>query len=265
MTFSFSFGFGGQRRATDLILYIFSAKVKIQEFSGMGYTSRMQKFAVIFFGTPGSGKGMQADLLAEKYSLIHFDSGKVLRGILYDPGAQKDPVIARERKLNDGGILNTPSWVLGIFKKRAREISKSGYGIVYSGSPRTLYEAEGLLPVLEKEYGRENIFIFFFKVPPEMAAKRNADRYVCTFCKRPLLTAYYPSKHPTNCPVCAAPLERRKDDDPGKYKVRYQEYVTRTKPVIDFVKRRGYRVDTIDGTPAPYVVFQKIQKRLPKR
>lgn len=225
----------------------------------------MAKIAVILFGTPGSGKGMQADLMADKYGVVHFDSGKVLRGILHDPAAQKDPVIKRERKLNDAGILNTPSWVLGIFKKRTHAISQSGYGIVYSGSPRTLYEVKGLLPFLEKEYGRKNIYVFHLRVAPAVAAKRNADRVVCTFCRRPLLTAYYPSKNPKYCPVCAGPLMRRKDDDPAKYKVRYEEYITRTKPVIEFVKKRGYKIREINGAPAPFQVFRKIAGYLPKQ
>ena len=224
----------------------------------------MRKLAVIFFGTPGSGKGMQADLAADRYNLIHFDSGKVLRAILHDPSAQKDPVVARERKLNDAGILNSPSWVLGIFKRQARAISRSGYGIVYSGSPRTLYEAEGLVPLLEKEYGKKNVFVFHLNVPANTAAKRNADRYVCTFCRKPLLTAYYPSKQPKNCPLCGGRLQRRIDDNPEKYKVRYNEYVTRTKPVMEFMKRRGYKVHVIDGSPSPSKVAEKVAKFLPR-
>lgn len=220
----------------------------------------MKKIAVILFGSPGSGKGMQADLLADKYTLIHFDSGKVLRSILHDPKAQKDPVLKKEKALNDAGILNTPSWVLGIFKKRARAISKSGFGIVYSGSPRTLYEGEGLMPVLEKEYGKKNIFVLHLDVPLAAAAARNKVRVVCTTCRRPLLTAFYPIKNPKNCPVCGGVLKRRIDDDPEKFKVRSKEYLTRTKPVMDLIKKRGYRISKIDGRPAPYLVFQKITK-----
>lgn len=224
----------------------------------------MAKIAVILFGTPGAGKGMQADLAADKYGLVHFDSGKILRAILQDPTAKKDKVLERERKLNEAGILNTPSWVLKMFKQRTSAIAKSGYGVIYSGSPRTLYEAEGLIPFLEKLYGRKNLHVFLLKVPPEQAAKRNADRVVCTVCRRPLLTAYYPSKNPERCPVCAGPLIRRKDDDPSKYKVRFEEYMTRTKPVIAYVKKLGYKVHEVDGTPAPYKVFEKIEKYLPK-
>lgn len=220
----------------------------------------MKKIAVILFGSPGSGKGMQADLLADKYTLIHFDSGKVLRSILHDPAAQKDPVLKRELALNSTGILNTPSWVLGMFKKRTRAISGSGFGIVYSGSPRTIYEGEGLMPVLEKEYGKRNIFVFHLDVPLAAAAARNKVRLVCTTCRRPLLVQYYPVKNPKHCPVCGGVLKRRIDDDPEKFRIRSKEYSTRTKPVMALLKKRGYRIVKVDGTPAPYLVFQKIAK-----
>ncbi len=218
----------------------------------------MKKIAIILYGTPGSGKGMQADLLAGKYGLVHFDSGKLLRSILYNNPAKADPVIKRERELNDRGFLNTPSWVVRVLKKRIQMLANLGYGVVFSGSPRTLYEAEKITPSLEKLYGRKNIYVFALEVPLTVAERRNRYRLVCAVCQRPLLTQYYPVKNPRHCPVCAGPLERRIDDNPSKFKTRAKEYETRTVPVIDYLRRRGYRIKKIDGQPAPYKVFQKI-------
>ena len=220
----------------------------------------MRKVAVVLFGSPGSGKGMQADLLADRLGLIHFDSGKLLRAILSDESVRTDPILKRERKLNDAGILNTPSWVLRIFKERVRLIAKMGYGVAFSGSPRTLYEAEGFIPFLEKLYGRKNVYVFALKVPLATAARRNRLRLVCATCRRPLLLAFYPTKNPRRCPVCAGVLIRRTDDDPAKFKTRAAEYETRTKPVVEYVRRRGYRITVVNGAPAPYKIFEKISK-----
>lgn len=225
----------------------------------------MAKFAVILFGTPGSGKGMQADLIAKSYGLMHVDTGQLIRNVFADPEALRNKTVAREKKLNDAGILNTPSWVLALLKNKVRLFSKSGYGVVFSGSPRTEYEASGLIPFLEKEFGRKNIHIFYLDVPLQTTMKRNKNRLVCTFCKRPLLSAYYPSKNPKNCPVCGGKLQKRKDDTPGVYKVRYNEYVSRTRPAIDIAKKRGYSMTKIDGRPAPFRVFQKISSKLPRK
>ncbi|KKP85420.1 MAG: Adenylate kinase, partial [Candidatus Nomurabacteria bacterium GW2011_GWA1_35_8] len=69
--------------------------------------------AVILFGPPGSGKGTQAQLLADKLNLFHFDTGKYIRDILYNPKLKNNAAIKRERRLNESGQLNTSSWVFG--------------------------------------------------------------------------------------------------------------------------------------------------------
>ena len=45
--------------------------------------------AIIIYGLPGSGKGTQANLLADKLGLIHFDTGKYLERIVHDPANKK--------------------------------------------------------------------------------------------------------------------------------------------------------------------------------
>lgn len=222
----------------------------------------MKKIVIILYGSPGSGKGQQADLLADAFGLMHIDTGKVLRAILSDLSQTKNPVNRREKKLNEAGFLNTPSWVVGILKKRIRMVAKMGYGVVFSGSPRTLYEAKQELPLLETIYGRKAINVFFLRVPFPVAARRNRERYICSICNSSLLTAYYSSKNRTRCPVCAGPLKRRIDDNPEKFAVRTKEYETRTKPAIEYLRERGYRIIKIDGTPAPFKVFQKIVRRI---
>lgn len=117
------------------------------------------KIAAALFGPPGSGKGTQADFLAEEYGLIHLDTGKLIEKTVHDPAKQGDPIIQRERNNFDTGLLVTPEWfVEEIIIREIRANGENGQGIVFSGSPRTLYEAEQMLPALEKYYGHENLF-----------------------------------------------------------------------------------------------------------
>ncbi len=225
----------------------------------------MKKIVIILYGPPGSGKGTQANLLASKLNLIHFDTGKFLESVVHDPARQNEKIIRRERKLFDTGILMTPSFVLHEVERDARRIRKADWGIIFSGSPRTLYEAKGLYPVLEKLYGKKNIFVFELQAPLDYSMKRNSARMECKHCGYNLLTAFYPTKKAKYCPICGGPFYRRSLDKPGIIKVRLEEYRTRTLPVINFAKKRGYRVIALDARPAPYKVLKHILKYLKKK
>ena len=222
----------------------------------------MHKIAVILYGPPGSGKGTQANLLAGKLHLIHFDTGKFFESVLYDPRRQREALIRRERRFFETGKLLTPSFVLREATKRARAIAKAGWGIAFSGSPRTVFEAKGLVPVLAKLYGRKNIFFFVLKVPPAASLRRNSSRLICRVCGAPLLTAFYPSKNPKYCPICGGPFYRRLLDNPETIRVRLKEYESRTEPIFAMVRKWGYRVNEVDGRPAPYKGFRKIYGKL---
>src|SRR6267378_816794 len=129
----------------------------------------MRKIAIIIYGPPGSGKGTQANLLADKLGLIHFDTGKFLESIWYDPKRQKEKLVQREKKIFEGGGLNSSSFVAKEIIKDIKNIFRAGRGLIFSGSPRTVPEAEEEFPVLEKLYGRKNIFTFVLKLSPEMS------------------------------------------------------------------------------------------------
>lgn len=219
-----------------------------------------EHMAVVFYGPPGSGKGTQAQLLADKLHLFHFDTGDYLRKLLNNPKLKNDKNIQRERKLNESGKLNTPSWVLGVIIKQVSELAKLGQSVVFSGSPRNIYEAfgegdhQGLLPFLGKKYDKENVHIFFLDIPDETTVKRNTHRTICSVCKTPLLATY---KQKT-CPFCGGKAEHRVDDSSDIIKQRIKEYHSRTEPVIAESKKRGYNVVRIDGTPAPYKIHEAI-------
>jgi len=222
----------------------------------------MKKIVVILYGPPGSGKGTQANLLASKLDIFHFDTGKFLENAVHDPARQKEKVMKRERILFDKGILMTPSFVLGEVVKEVKRIRAVGLGLVFSGSPRTIYEAEGLMPVLERLYGKKNIFVFELKAPVDFSIRRNGNRLVCKVCGYTLLAQYYPPVKPKYCPVCGGPFYRRTLDNTKTIKVRLKQYADRTEPIFGVLKKRGYKIREIDARPAPYKVFRKIYGQL---
>lgn len=221
----------------------------------------MHKQVVILYGAPGSGKGTQANLLAAKYGLIHFDAGRFLEGIVHDSSRQKDVIIRRERHLFDTGKLMTPRFVLKEVIHQIKRMAHAELGFVSSGSPRTLYEAEGLLPLLEKWYGKKNIHVVVLEVPSAMSLKRNSVRRLCSVCRFPVLVEYYPGKNPASCPLCGGKLyQRTLDKDKKIIKVRLEEYMKRTSPIFRLMKKRGYALHHLKGSGKPYQVFTAIER-----
>ncbi len=224
----------------------------------------MKKIVVILYGPPGSGKGTQANILAHKLSVHHFDTGRFLEELVHDPERQHEKIVKRERVLFDKGILMTPSFVLKEVANKVRKLRKAGWGIIFSGSPRTMYEANALLPVLNKLYGKKNIYIFLLNIPPEVSIARNSKRLICSVCGHMVLAEYHPLTVPKHCPVCAGPLYRRTLDTPDVIKVRLKEYKNRTVPILTLLKKRKYHVEIIDGRPAPHKVLGKMYAHLKK-
>src|SRR3989338_5090373 len=218
----------------------------------------MKKPAIILYGPPGSGKGTQANLLASKLNLIHFDTGKFFESVVYDPARQREPQVKIAQRQFETGILITPSFVLAEVKKAVTKIARAGFGVVFSGSPRTVYETERLMPVLEHLYGRENIFIFEFMLPAAYSIKRNSARLVCKDCGYMLLTAYYPKVRAKACPVCGGRFYKRSLDKQEIIKVRLGEYANRTRPVFGILRKEGYDPEKIDARKAPFRVLQEI-------
>lgn len=228
----------------------------------------MSKIAVIIYGPPGAGKGTQANLLAGRSGFVHFDTGRYLEQFLHDPSNVKNPVVAREKKVFDRGKLISPSFVLKLTGQKTKEISAAGFNLVFSGSPRTMFEAigdknnAGLIEILEKEYGKENLYPVFLKIAPEISIQRNKNRLICSICATVMLYSDAMHKHKM-CPLCGGKLTKRLVDNPAIFKTRIKEYKERTFPILKELKKRGYKIINVNGSPLPYIVHQQILKKLP--
>lgn len=216
---------------------------------------------IIIYGPPGSGKGTQAQAAAKHFGFEHFDTGRIIEKTVHNPAKQDDSVIQRERRNYEQGILCTPEWVTEIVREEIIKTQQAGRGLVFSGSPRTLYEAEQLIPLLEELYGKENIYVLELVIKPETTIFRNSHRRLCKQCGFPLL--YSPENEKLEkCPQCAGELFIRPDDKPEIIKVRLEEYQSRTKPIYAYLEKRGIKVIKIDGEPGVEEVTQNILKLL---
>ena len=219
-------------------------------------------------GPPGSGKGTQAELLAERLNLFHLETSKILeekfkektKGEILIEG--KKYSFSKEKKLWEEGKLCSPPFVTYLIIKKIEELKKARKNLILSGSPRTLYEAEKVIPVLEKLYGKKNIICFFLEISPEETIFRNSHRRICELMRHPILYLKENAKL-KRCPLDGSRLIKRgRLDKLETIKVRLKEYKERTLPVIDYLKKRKIKVKRINGSPPPAIVFENILKKL---
>jgi len=223
--------------------------------------------AVIILGPPGAGKGTQSYLLAEKLELYHLETSKILEEVMNQPQKKewikikgKKYYFKKEKERWKKGILLSPPFVAYLVKKKIREIFKRGESIILSGSPRTLYEGEEIVPLLEKLYGKKNIKIILLEIPPEESIFRNSHRRICTLFRHSILYSKQ-TANLTECPLDGSKLVRREGlDDPETIKVRLIEYKTRTLPLLSFFEKRGLKVKKVNGMGSVSEVYQRVKK-----
>jgi len=225
---------------------------------------------IILMGPPGSGKGTQAILLCDKFTnLYYFETSKILEEKFAEIKKEKEIEvegkkysILKEKKRWLKGELCSPPFVTFLVKEKIEELFREGMNLVLAGSPRTVYEAERIIPQIEKLYGKENIKIFLLEIPPEETIKRNSQRKICELMRHPIIFSPQ-TKNLKICPLDGSKLIKRKGlDDPKTIVKRIEAYQKETLPVIDYFKKRNYKVIKINGSPPPVKVFNEILKHL---
>ena len=229
----------------------------------------MGKQVIILFGQPGAGKGTQAELLAERTHCIHIESSKLIedsfnsgdpeRIIEIDGQAYK---MSDEKKRWQTGLLNSFPFVAWLIKERVRQISGQGKGVIFSGSPRSLYEAGQEIPLFKELYGENNIKFFLLKISPETTIFRNSHRKICELMRHSILFNKE-TENLTMCPLDGSALGKRKNlDDIDTIKKRLEVFKENTFPVVEFSEKQGIKVIEINAEQTVAKVFEEITKHL---
>lgn len=225
----------------------------------------MSKQVIFLFGPPGAGKGVQAELLSEKLGYYHFESSKVIEKCLKTESS--DTVfdiegghykVADEQALWVAGNLNSPPFVVFLMLEKIKELAADEKSVIFSGSPRSVYEAEREIPSIKELFGLKNIHFFLLEIKPETTIARNSNRRICELMRHSILFSKE-SENLTMCPLDGSKLVRRKGlDDPETIKNRLNIYRDQTRPVVKFMEKEGIKVVKIDGEKNVAEVHQNI-------
>jgi len=181
---------------------------------------------LIILGAPGSGKGTQAKLIAEKFGLKHISSGELLRQEA-ESGSEKGRLVADLLKTGELLPFETVLDCLEPALVNAKD------GFIIDGTPRDLKQAEYLEWFLDQRSLKVDKVIYL-AVPKEESLKRLLKR---------------------------SEIEHRSDDSQDTILNRLEVYQKETKPVIDYYRQKGILIE-IDGTPDIQTIFDDIVNHL---
>jgi adenylate kinase len=179
---------------------------------------------VIFLGPPGAGKGTQAKRLASDIGLVQLSTGEMLRDhIARDThlGQQVKPI------LDSGGLVSDAIVIAMIREKLA---IMDDVRVIFDGFPRTVAQAQAL-DVLLEELSSPISSVPLLEVPEDELVSRLLER---------------------------GRVEGRSDDNVDTIRNRFQQYLEKTQPLIDYYAARGH-VHRIDGTGPQKDVYARLK------
>lgn len=214
---------------------------------------------IIILGPQGSGKGTQAEQLAQKFNLEHVDMGKILRRI-----AKLDTPLGKEvyRIQNVTKTLVPSRILLEVLSVKLNSIPRE-QGIVFDGVPRTVEQSEYLEKALEENGKKIDAFVLI-NIPEEESIKRISKRWTCKKNQHPLIMGVDVKSEKDKCPIDGSEIFQRIDDSPEGVKKRLEVFHNETMPVIGHFQKKGILIE-IDGMGSIEEVSEKIFKELRER
>ena len=132
--------------------------------------SRNSMINIILFGPPGSGKGTQANSIAEKYNLLHISTGDLFR---YEIGNSTELGQLAKSYMNKGELV-PDDVTIGMLKNKV-DAYPDVAGYIFDGFPRNVYQSEALDRILDKK-GQTVNALLQLDVDDEEIVKRILNR-----------------------------------------------------------------------------------------
>lgn len=206
---------------------------------------------VILIAPPAAGKGTLSKKLVEEFGFVALSTGDILR-----ERASEDKLL--DEAMKTGKLIDDET----VFTALKAKLNKLGdTPIILDGFPRTVKQAvmyDELLQNMEKKLG----VVIYLDVDRNELLERVVSRLVCPKCKASYSTRnkdLFP-KVEGICDDCNISLTKRSDDSDEIFNQRYDEYLTKTSPLIDYYESKGCleRIKESDSN----LVFEKASSLL---
>ncbi len=208
---------------------------------------------IVILGSPGAGKGTYAKILSDKYNIPRISVGDLFRKAIRDEtelGKKIKDYVSR-------GDLVPDEIVIELVKERLeKEDCRNGFFL--DGFPRTIAQAEAM------EKFKKVDKVLNFVASDSVIMSRLGGRRTCRECGAIYHVKEVPPKVEGICDRCGGRLYQRSDETPQAIKNRLRVYREKTKPVIDYFRKKGLLADIDANYPFEEVdkVFSQCEKHL---
>lgn len=216
----------------------------------------INNFFLIIFGPQGSGKGTQADLLAEKLKIPVICPGELLRHEV-----EVNSAIGREVKpIIDAGVLVPDHITEGLINKMLNS-GRAKKGAIFDGVPRRKSQQTFLIKELHKRAGEQGVILaILINASSQEVRRRIGGRRECD-CGEVYHLVYNPPRVAAKCDKCGKKLHIREDDKPAAINRRLSIYHKDTEPLLAFWRKSGKLIE-VNGEQSIKTVAREINKEL---
>jgi adenylate kinase len=188
---------------------------------------------LIFFGSPGVGKGTQAKILVSQINIPHISTGDILRQAVKD----KTPLGLKAKEIMNRGELVPDELMIALIKDTCQKDSCKN-GFLLDGFPRTIAQAKAFDNLLN-QLEIKDISLVYLSADEDEIIKRLSNRRACKSCNS--LFIYNEIKDLKKCPNCGAvdSFYLRDDDKKEVISKRLEVFRNETKPVLDHYEKQN--------------------------
>ena len=206
---------------------------------------------IILFGPPGAGKGTQSNNIVKFFRLHKVSTGDLLRKETKGNtafSAKIKSILTKGSLVSDDIINNLIVRILSNKKFYNR--------LIFDGYPRNLNQAKDL-DLLLKKYDQKISCAFSLNVDKASIIKRILGRQICTNCGL-IFNEYFKLAMNKNHTCDPKFLDKRSDDNESTIINRFDTYLDKTLPVINYYKRQNL-LHQINGLGGIDQIFEEIR------
>ena len=183
---------------------------------------------IILIGAQGSGKGTQAEMLAQELEVPHIASGNLFRQEI----EEKTEIGLQAQSYIDRGELVPDDLTVAMVLNRLRQPDCSS-GVLMDGFPRTIAQAEALDRGLSR-LGRQINVVIYLNVPRGELLSRLSGRYICRANQHVYNIHTRPPRVPGVCDLDGSELYQRSDDRGEAVQKRLDIFFNETIHLLDY-------------------------------